>query len=301
MSRPAPAPWLDSPHALRAAVGFALAWLLVLVGYPIAYNLLLSVQDVQIGNLTTVARPFVGADNYRAFAADGAFGQVVLNTVVFTIANVGLSFAFGLALALFFEMPFPGASYFRGLILAAWFLPAMVIGAIFKWLLATDAGLLNQLLAATGLVGARINWLSNPDLAMAAVVAANVWYGTPFTMILLSAGLAGLPRDVYEASALDGAGPWRRFVYITLPMLRPTMLAVLALSTIYTLRVFDLLWTMTRGGPASSTTILPLWSYIYSFELFRFGVGAAIASLLLVAVMAVAWLYTRSLRYEQQA
>jgi multiple sugar transport system permease protein len=301
MARTGPAPWLDSPHALRVAVGFALVWLVVLVGYPIAYNLLLSVQDVQIGNLTTIARPFAGADNYRTFLDDTAFGQVVWNTVVFTVANVGLSFACGLALALFFEMPFPGASYFRGLILAAWFLPAMVIGAIFKWLLATDAGLLNQLLAQTGLVSGRINWLSNPDLALAAVVTANVWYGTPFTMILLSAGLAGLPRDVYEAAALDGAGPWRRFVYITLPMLRPTMLAVLALSTIYTLRVFDLLWTMTRGGPASSTTILPLWSYIYSFELFRFGVGAAIASLLLVAVIGVAWLYTRSLRYEQQA
>jgi multiple sugar transport system permease protein len=301
MTRPGSAPWLDSPHAMRAAVGFALLWLVVLVGYPIAYNLLLSVQDVQIGNLTTIDRPFIGADNYRAFADDASFGQVVLNTVVFTVANVGLSFVFGLALALFFEMSFPGASYFRGLILAAWFLPAMVIGAIFKWLLATDAGLLNQLLSLTGLVTGRINWLSNPDLALSAVVVANVWYGTPFTMILLSAGLAGLPRDVYEASALDGAGAWRRFFHITLPMLRPTMLAVLALSTIYTLRVFDLLWTMTRGGPASSTTILPLWSYIFSFELFRFGIGAAVASLLLGAVIVVAWLYTRSLRYEQQA
>ena len=176
----------------------------------------------------------------------------------------------------------------------------MVIGAIFKWLLATDAGLINQTLSYLGLVTERLNWLSNPDLALPAVTVANVWYGTPFTMILLSAGLAALPRDVYEAAAIDGAGAWGRFRYITLPLLKPTMLAVLALSTIYTLRVFDLLWTMTRGGPASSTTILPLWSYLFSFELFKFGVGAAVSSLLLLAVIGVAWIYTRSLRHEQQ-
>lgn len=292
--------WLDSPRAISAAVWFAIVYLLVLIGYPIAYNVLMSVQDVQIGNLTTIDRPFVGADNYRAFLDDPDLRLVVRNTVLFTLGNVLLSFLLGLALALFFELRFPGAGYMRGLVLAAWFLPAMVIGAIYKWLLATDAGLLNQVLVVTGLTGTRINWLSNPDLALAAVTAANVWYGTPFAMILLSAGLATLPRELYEAAALDGAGPWQRLRHVTLPLLRPTMLAVLALTTIYTLRVFDLLWTMTRGGPASSTTILPLWSYVYSFELFRFGIGAAISSMLLLAVIVVAWLYTRSLRHEQQ-
>ena len=292
--------WLDSPRALHAAIIVALVYLLLLIGYPIAYNLLMSVQDVQIGNLTTINRPFVGAENYRAFINDASFQQVLINTALFTLGNVVLSFLFGLGLAMFFEMQFPGASYFRGLILAAWFLPAMVIGAIFKWLLATDAGLINQTLSYLGLVTERLNWLSNPDLALPAVTVANVWYGTPFTMILLSAGLAALPRDVYEAAAIDGAGAWGRFRYITLPLLKPTMLAVLALSTIYTLRVFDLLWTMTRGGPASSTTILPLWSYLFSFELFKFGVGAAVSSLLLLAVIGVAWMYTRSLRHEQQ-
>ncbi len=293
-------PWLDSPRAMHAAIILALVYLMLLIGYPIAYNLLMSVQDVQISNLTTINRPFVGTENYRAFIADPSFEQILVNTALFTIGNVVLSFLFGLGLAMFFEMQFPAASYIRGLILAAWFLPAMVIGAIFKWLLATDAGLINQTLLYLGFVSERINWLSNPDLALHAVTIANVWYGTPFTMILLSAGLAALPRDVYEAAAIDGAGSWRRFRYITLPLLGPTMLAVLALSTIYTLRVFDLLWTMTRGGPASSTTILPLWSYLFSFELFKFGIGAAVSSLLLLAVIGVAWMYTRSLRHEQQ-
>ena len=292
--------WLDSPRVMHAAVALALAYLVTLIGYPILYNLLLSVQDVQIGNLLSGDRAYVGLDNYRAIFDDASFGQVARNTLLFTLGNVGLSFAGGLALALFFELRFPGASYLRGLILAAWFVPAMVIGAIFKWLLATDSGLLNQLLSISGLATQKINWLSNPDLALAAVTVANVWYGTPFAMILLSAGLATLPRELYESASLDGAGAWRRFRFITLPLLMPTMLAVLALSTIYTLRVFDLLWTMTRGGPASSTTILPIWSYLFSFELFKFGVGAAVATMLLTAVILVGWLYTRSLEREHR-
>jgi multiple sugar transport system permease protein len=117
-------------------------------------------------------------------------------------------------------------------------------------------------------------------------------------MILIAAGLAGLPQELYEAAALDGAGRARRFWRVTLPLLMPTLLAVLALSTIYTLRVFDLIWTMTRGGPVDSTNILPLWSFLNSFELFRFGHGAALACLSLLLVLAVGLLYVRSLRGE---
>jgi multiple sugar transport system permease protein len=163
---------------------------------------------------------------------------------------------------------------------------------VFKWLMATDAGLINAA------IGERVHWLSDPDMALLAVTLANVWYGTPFSMILIAAGLAGVPGELYEAAAIDGAGRVRRFFRVTLPILMPTLLAVLALTTIYTLRVFDLIWTMTRGGPVDATNILPLWSFLNSFELFRFGAGAAIACLSLVLVLIVGLLYVRSLRTE---
>ena len=274
--------------AAMAAVGF----LVLFIGYPILANVVISVQEVTLGNIAGWDRPFVGLENYREVIADPVFGQVVWNTLVFTAANVLLSLLLGLALALFFDLGFPGAAFLRGVLLLGWILPPMVVGAVFKWLMATDAGLINAAL------GERIHWLSDPDMALVAVTLANVWYGTPFSMILIAAGLAGVPQELYEAAAIDGAGRVRRFFRVTLPILLPTLLAVLALSTIYTLRVFDLIWTMTRGGPVDSTNILPLWSFLNSFELFRFGAGAAIACLSLVLVLVVGLLYVRSLRTE---
>ena len=274
--------------AAMLAVGF----LVVFIGYPILANIVISVQEVTLGNIASWSRPFVGLENYREVIADPVFGQVVWNTLVFTAANVLLSCLFGLLLALFFDLGFPGAAFLRGVLLLGWILPPMVVGAVFKWLMATDAGLINAALDQ------RIHWLSDPDMALVAVTLANVWYGTPFSMILIAAGLAGVPQELYEAAAIDGAGRVRRFFRVTLPILMPTLLAVLALSTIYTLRVFDLIWTMTRGGPVDSTNILPLWSFLNSFELFRFGAGAAIACLSLVLVLIVGLLYVRSLRTE---
>jgi multiple sugar transport system permease protein len=289
---------LDSERLYPLVVGAALVYLLVFIGYPFAYNLLMSFQEVQLGNLASTWRPFAGLDNYREVTGDPLFWRVVGNTIVFVGGNVLVSFVLGLALALFFDRGFPGAAFFRGLLLAAWVLPPMVVGAVFKWILATEYGVLNEALSLLGLIKGRVHWIADPDMALVSVTLANVWYGTPFTMILLAAGLATLPQELYEAAALDGAGRARRFVHVTAPLLMPTMLAVIALTTIYTLRVFDLIWTMTRGGPVDATNILPLWSFLFSFELFKFGHGAVVASLSMLVVLAIAAVYVRSLRHE---
>jgi multiple sugar transport system permease protein len=299
---PSLAGFLDSTAAMPTSVALALAFLLVFAGYPIAYNVLLSLQEVNLGNLRTpFDRPFVGLDNFREVVGDPVFPRIVAQTLLFVAGNVGLSFALGLALALFFDLGFPGASVFRGLILGAWFLPPMVIGAVFKWIYASEYGVLNAALLGFGLIDGPVHYLADPDNALLAVTLANVWFGTPFVMILLAAGISALPAELYEAAALDGAGRVRRFRYVTWPQLRATVFAVLALSTIYTMRVFDLVWSMTRGGPADATNILPLWSYLFSFEMFRFGPGAAVSVILLCAVFLVAGLYVRSLRDERQA
>ena len=119
-------------------------------------------------------------------------------------------------------------------------------------------------------------------------------------MILIAAGLAGIPQDILEAAALDGAGPVRRFFSITLPLLAPTLYALVALTTIYTMRAFDLIWTMTHGGPIDSSNIFPVWSYRLSFEVFDFGAGAAISSAMLVIVFLVALVFVRSVRAESR-
>ena len=288
----------DSNAVWPLAVGISALYMAVFIGYPILYNLLMSFQEVNMGNLAQLDRPWVRLANYRRLFDDPLFGRVAMNTVFFVLGNVVVQFVLGLTLALFFEQEFPGYGFLRGVFLAGWILPPLVIGAVWKWMLASDGGVLNHLLIQAGIVRGATYWLSDPKLALLAVTATNIWYGLPFTMILLAAGLAGIPRDIYEAAALDGAGPWQRFWRVTLPLMRPTIYAVLAIGTIYTMRAFDIIWTMTHGGPVDSSNILPLWSYMLSFEQFNFGAGAAISSLMLAVVFAVAVVYVRSVNAE---
>ena len=148
---------------------------------------------------------------------------------------------------------------------------------------------------------APVHWLSDPAVSLLSVIVANIWFGMPFSMILIAAGLTGIPGELYEAAALDGAGPLSRFRFITLPALAPTLLAVACLVTIYTMRAFDLIFVMTEGGPLDSSNVLPVMSYQFSFGLFHFGPGAAIGTFAFVIVFAVALLYVRTLGREAQA
>jgi len=273
-------------------------YLLLLVAFPLAYNIVMSLQQVTIGNIAQFARPFVGFDNYRAAVGDPEFRKVLVNSLIFVGANVVAQEGIGLAVALFFAQRFPGVHLLRGLLLASWMLPALVVGALWKWLFATQYGVVNFALGALGLVRAPVNWLSDTSLALASVTIANVWFGMPFSMILVAAALTGVPLEPYEAAALDGAGPLQRFRYITLPALRPALLAIACLVTIYTMRAFDLIFAMTGGGPLNASNVLPLFSYQFSFQQFQFGVGAAIGCFAFIIVFAVALLYVHTLNKD---
>lgn len=292
--------WLDSDAIWPLMVAATVAYLLVFIGYPLVYNLLMSVQEVNVGNLRSIDRPFVGLSNYAKLLDDPLFWAVTRNTAVFVVVNVVVQCVGGLLLALYFAQSFPAAGWLRGLILAGWMLPPLVIGAVWKWMLTADNGIVNQTLMALGVMHDKIYWLSDPNVALASVTMANVWFGIPFNMILIAAGLAGIPADIFEAAALDGAGPVRRFFSITLPLLAPTLYALVALTTVYTMRAFDLIWTMTHGGPVDASNIFPVWSYRLSFETFDFGGGAAISTAMLGVVFFVALVYVRSVRAEKR-
>ncbi len=291
----------DSKAVWPIAVGATVSYLLLFVGYPIIYNIVMSFQEVSVSNVGDFHRPWVGLANYERLLADPLFPVVLQNTVIYVGLNVILQCAGGLALALFFAQRFPGSVTLRGVILAGWILPPLVIGAVWKWLLASDNGVLNYALQSIGLVNGPIYWLSDPSTSLLAVTFANVWFGVPFNMILLAAGLSNIPREIYEAAMIDGAGPVRRFRSMTLPMLRPTLYALVALSTIYTMRSFDVIWTMTHGGPVDSSNVLPIWSYKLSFEIFDFSGGAATSTMMLIVVFFVALIYVRSVRAEARA
>ena len=286
---------------LYGFLALPVVYLLAMIGFPIVYNLIMSVQEVTLGNIADLVRPFVGFDNYRSVLADSSFRKVFVNSLLFVSFNVAAQIGIGLAVALYFSMSFPAAQLLRGLLLSSWMLPALIVGALWKWIFATDYGLANHFLAALHLINAPIHWLSDISVSLLSVTIANVWFGMPFSMILLAAALTGIPQEQYEAAALDGAGAVARFRYITLPALKPTLLAVACLVTIYTMRAFDLIFAMTKGGPLDSSNVLPLLSYQFSFQQFQFGAGSAIGTFAFFIVFGVALLYVRTLGKENAA
>jgi multiple sugar transport system permease protein len=273
-------------------------YLVALIGFPVGYNILMSLQEVSIGNINQLMRPFVGLDNYRVVMSDPAFQKVFINSLLFVAINVVAQVSIGLAGALFFSQKFPGVQFLRGVLLAPWMLPALVVGALWKWIFATEYGVANFVLGNLHIIGAPVHWLSDTSMALLSVTIANIWFGMPFSMILIAAALTNIPDELYEAAALDGAGAGARFRYITLPAITPSLLAIACLVTIYTMRAFDLIFAMTQGGPLDASNVLPLFSYQSSFQRFKFGNGAAIGTFAFVIVFVVALLYVRTLNKE---
>lgn len=279
-------------------VMLALGYLVVFSAFPLVYNLVMSFQNVDLFTLASFDRPFVGFDNYKAVIGDPAFVPILQNTALFVALSVFLQLSIGFALALFFQLEFPGASWLRGLFLAGWVLPGLVAGALWGWILAGDFGVLNHVLQQLGLSSGKIFWLSDPEVSLYSIIIANVWLGIPFNMILLSVGLAAIPDDVYEAAALDGASRLHRFLTITLPLMRAQLGAVISLGVIFTLQQFDLFAALTQGGPSNSSNVLQYWAWQMSFQEYRIGNGSVISVLMILFVVFVAYFYIRSTRNE---
>jgi multiple sugar transport system permease protein len=279
-------------------VGAAMIFLLALAGLPLVYNILMSFQQVDMFTLGVLIRPFVGFQNYVAVVQQPEFWLVTKNTLLFVVGSMGGQFILGFALAMFFAQNFPGASIIRGLFLVSWVMPGLVVGAIWSWILAGDFGVLNTILRGLGIIDGNMFWKSDPNLSIWAVIIANIWLGLAFNMLLLSVGLAGIPKDLYEAAELDGANALQRFWTVTVPMMRSTIGAVLALGLIGTLQQFDLFPAITEGGPANSSTVAQYWAWQMSFRLYDFAKGATISVMMFVLVLIASVVYVRSTRHE---
>ena len=271
-----------------------LLYMLVFVGYPILYNIILSLQDVTQKNLIKGEQNFVALKNYIALFQDNVFLQSIWNTLLFTVCCLVLQFVIGFLLALFFTKNFSFAKPVRGLLMMPWMIPITVTALMFKFIFGTDVGILNYFLNALGVIDSNIDWLTASGTAMFALIMANVWIGIPFSMILISTGLMTIPTELYESAAMDGAGKWHTFTKITLPMLRPTIESVLILGFIYTFKVFDLVFVMTNGGPVNATQMLSTYSYKLSFTQYQYSMGSAVANVLFVILMLVGMLYLRA-------
>jgi multiple sugar transport system permease protein len=278
----------------------ALAFMIAFIGYPLAYNLVLSFQKVDVMNIKTVGKPFIGIGNYREIFSGDVLSTSLTNTLLFTIGCLVLQFSIGLALALYFTTGFRLQVRLRGLLTVAWMVPSTVVALLFKFMLSPSCGILNYIIVGTGILREPIGWLTSSSTALWGTIIANTWIGVPFNMILLTAGISGIPGELYESAAIDGATGMQRFFRITVPLLKPAMYAVLILGFVYTFKVFDLIYVMTNGGPVHATEVLSTYAYKLSFERFHFSEGAAAANVLFACLFLVALGYLRLVRDDEE-
>ena len=271
----------------------AFIYMLVFVGYPIISNIILSLQDVTVANLSRGEKHFIGLENYVKLFHDEVFLRSMWNTLLFTVSCLVFQFLIGFALALLFNKNFRLSKPVRGFLMIPWMIPMTVTALIFKLMFATDIGVVNYFLRSVGLISKNIEWLTSSKTAMLVVIIANIWIGIPFNTILISTGLTTIPQELYESAAIDGANGRQAFFRITVPLLRRTIESVLVLGFIYTFKVYDLVYVMTSGGPVNSTHLLSTYSYKQSFELFNYSVGSAVANMLLVILLLVGIVYLR--------
>lgn len=281
------------------AWGFLLpvtAYLVLFYGYPLYRNIDLSLRHYTVRSFVQGGAKFVGLKNYRTVFDDPTFVPALVHTAIFTGASLLFQFSVGMALALFFFQHFRLSRTLRALFLVPWLLPLIVSASTWSWMLNSDSGVVNAALKAVG-VGP-VHWLTSPTWALASVTIANIWIGIPFNLVLLHSGLQSIPSDVYEAAALDGAGSWKRFWLVTFPLLRPVSAITLLLGLVYTLKVFDIIWIMTRGGPADASTTLATYSYQLGFGtlLPQFDTGAAVGNVLILIALVFGLAYIRTQR-----
>ncbi|MER5508461.1 sugar ABC transporter permease [Streptomyces sp. NPDC002766] len=290
-----------SPMKQRAAWAFlapVTVYLALFYAYPLYRNLDLSLRDYTVRSFVQGDAPFTGLANYRKVLADPVFAPALLHTAVFTTVCLVFQYAIGLALAVFFNRNFRLSATLRALFLVPWLLPLIVSASTWSWMLNSESGVVNAALHTLGI--GQVDWLTSPSWSLTSVIIANIWIGVPFNLVVLHSGLQSIPASLYEAAAIDGANAWQRFWRVTFPLLRPVSAITLLLGLIYTLKVFDIIWIMTKGGPADSSTTFATWSYRLGFGnlLPAFGPGAAVGNLLVVAALLFGLVYVRAQRKQ---
>ena len=263
----------------------------VVVVYPMIYSAWLSLFRWDGVAPTKI---FVGLDNYGILLTQNdVFWIALRNNAIWLVAALLLPTSIGLGLAILLNSRFRGSHIFRSVFYFPSVLSLAVVGLIWTWIYHPDLGLLNQALTASGLQSLTRNWLSDPNIALYPVIIAATWNAVGLPMLLFLAGLQTIPEELHEAAKVEGAGPVRRFLYVTFPLLRETTLIVLAITAINALKAYDIIYAMTNGGPANSTQLLSTWMYFLTYNYNQVGLGTAIAMVLFLLTLIFAIPYIR--------
>jgi multiple sugar transport system permease protein len=272
-------------------LGPCLAYLIVFAVYPLFYSLRLSFTD--LSSAAGTGR-WIGLKNYADLLSDPLFWNAAKNSTVMVVSTVAIQVVLGVALALFFNLHLKGSALVRGIMILPMLLTPIVVGVMWRALLNPDWGLVNWVIGRFGVEAP--NWLGSIEMAMKTLIIVDVWQWTPFVFVIVFARLQVLPRDIFEAAQVEGAGPIATFRYITLPMLMPAIVFAVVFRAVDAFRSFDLVYGLTYGGPARATTTLSFFSFQNGFQFHNYGYAAAVAYLMLfILVIGTAIL----LRYVQ--
>jgi multiple sugar transport system permease protein len=265
-----------------------LLMLAAFIGWPFITSLWLSVTDQSVS--TSVVR-FVGLENFTGALKSQIFQQTVRNTFVYTGVTVVFKLAFGIGLAVLMNQSFRLKNLARAALLLPWIVPTALSAIAWLWLFDATFSVFNWAIVRSGIADRGINWLGEGAWAMTSIIIANIWRGTPFFAISILAGLQTVDRELLDAASVDGASPWQRFWRITIPLIRPVILIVLLFSTVQTISDFQLVYVLTRGGPANSTHLLGTLAYDVAVRAGQLSQGAAISlymfPVLIVCVVAL--------------
>lgn len=271
-----------------------LAFVLV---YPILQSILLSFKDVKVAE-GLFGGEWAGFSNYLRMFEDPIVKVGVFNTVYFTVIEVIAVVAISLAFALLISERKRGTGWLMVLLLVPWAIAPVANATIWKWIYHGNFGILNTALTQTGVLEKNVIWLGEPFLALNMMLIADIWKAVPFITLLLIAGLKGVSPIQFKAAAIDGAGRWQVFWSIVLPQLKHTLMIVVVLQTIWAMKVFDLIFILTKGGPADGTVTMNFYAYRTTFNFGEMGYGAAIANVLFLVMFLVALGYIRLMGRE---
>jgi ABC-type sugar transport system permease subunit len=280
-------------HARTGALMAAPSFLLILVLTLLSVGR--AIYESTYSSSPIFPTEYVGFGNYRAVVDSPYFATAARNTLTFTLVTVPIMIVLGVLVALLLNERFVGNTLLRIGMILPWAMPPTVAGLIWKWIFDDSYGALNAGLYSSGIIDRYVQWLTNPDLARAAVVVVFVWSQLPLAAIFLLASVQAVPDDLYDAAALDGAGPFGRFWTITLPAIRPMIIVVAIFEALMAVTNFDITYSLTQGGPGSATTLLTYFTWAESFKMLDFGRGSALAIMIALGSLAAILVLIRAM------
>jgi multiple sugar transport system permease protein len=273
----------------------ALVVMAAVILFPIGRSIVLSFQEAKL-TAGEIGTAWTGGENYRRISEDETFTLALRNSAFFTIAEVLLVLIIALGVALLLNTRAGRNPIYATILLVPWVIAPVANAVLWKWILHANYGALNALLTGFGITDRYVNWLGTPGLALRMLLLADVWKSVPFIALILLAGLQNIPPALYKAAKLDGASTWQRFRYVTLSGLRTPLALAVVLQTIWSFKVFDLIFVLTKAGPADATLLLNFLAYRVSFNFLDFGYGAAIANIIFLIMFVLALVLIRLLK-----